>query len=108
MSTVSGGASISYGYDAKGYLSSVNTNGSDYSFLYDARGNTTSVKVGGNTVASYIYDAWGNATITVNQNNVAQINPIRYRGYYYDSESGLCYLISRYRTEERSVCQNSK
>ena len=25
-----------------------------------------------------------------------QINPLRYRGYYYDSESGLYYLQSRY------------
>ena len=28
--------------------------------------------------------------------SIASINPIRYRGYYYDSETGLYYLGSRY------------
>jgi len=66
-------------------------------YVTNLQGDVTDiVDTSGNTVASYVYDAWGNATITVNQNNVAQINPIRYRGYYYDSESGLYYLISRY------------
>ena len=38
----------------------------------------------------------GNCTIEINQNNIANINPFRYRGYYYDIESGLYYLMSRY------------
>ena len=29
-------------------------------------------------------------------NHIANVNPIRYRGYYYDTESGLYYLKSRY------------
>ena len=45
---------------------------------------------------SYTYDAWGNSSVVVNENNVANINPFRYRGYYYDVESGLYYLMSRY------------
>ncbi|MGN8679510.1 hypothetical protein ACTNEA_12360 [Oscillospiraceae bacterium HCP3S3_F4] len=28
--------------------------------------------------------------------HIANINPIRYRGYYYDAETGLYYLQSRY------------
>ena len=45
---------------------------------------------------SYTYDAWGNCSVVVNENNVANINPFRYRGYYFDTESGLYYLMSRY------------
>ena len=47
-------------------------------------------------VAKYVYDAWGNCTITHNVGNIANINPFRYRGYYYDFETGLYYLQSRY------------
>lgn len=49
---------------------------------------------------SYVYDAWGNTTRTIHNgsgtNAYAQYNPFTYRGYYYDSEMGLCYLNSRY------------
>jgi len=45
----------------------------------------------GTLVAKYIYDAWGNCTISGDTTNyaLAHANPIRYRGYYYDSETGL-------------------
>lgn len=49
-----------------------------------------------NIVAAYTYDAWGNHTITTNVNGIADINPFRYRGYYYDVETGLYLLTSRY------------
>ena len=58
----------------------------------------------GSTVANYTYDAWGKllsvknasgATIT-SSTHIAIINPIRYRGYYYDAETGWYYLQSRY------------
>ncbi len=49
-------------------------------------------------VVAYEYDAWGNCEITENTANtdIAEINPIRYRGYYLDSETGYYYLQSRY------------
>ena len=47
----------------------------------------------GYTVASYTYDAWGKVT---SSGSIAQINPIRYRGYYYDTDTGFYYLQSRY------------
>ena len=49
----------------------------------------------GNLVAKYTYDAWGNFTISGNT-AVAKANPIRYRGYYYDEETGLYYCNARY------------
>ena len=44
----------------------------------------------------YVYDAWGNHQIKTGANGIGAINPIRYRGYYYDTETGLYYLQSRY------------
>ena len=49
-----------------------------------------------NIYAEYQYDIWGNCNIISNINNIANINPIRYRGYYYDNETNLYYLNSRY------------
>ena len=49
----------------------------------------------------YAYDAWGNCTVISNANSdIANINPIRYRGYYYDKETNLYYLNSRYYSPE--------
>ena len=50
----------------------------------------------GTHVATYAYDAWGNMTYCNAGTDVAYINPFLYRGYYYDSESGLYYLMTRY------------
>ena len=52
----------------------------------------------GSLLASYDYDAWGNCTVnTVNSNyTIGNDNPIRYRSYYYDTDTGLYYLQSRY------------
>lgn len=54
----------------------------------------------GACVASYSYDAWGNHSVTRNVNGIATMNPIRYRGYYYDTHTGLYYLQSRYYNPE--------
>ena len=51
----------------------------------------------GNTMVKYTYDAWGNHTVTdYTEFGLGNINPFRYRGYYYDTETGLYYLKSRY------------
>lgn len=48
----------------------------------------------GASVAEYRYDAWGQ--ILSATSTMASVNPIRYRGYYFDQETGLYYLQSRY------------
>ena len=51
----------------------------------------------GNLIASYAYDPWGKVlSITGSDIVVGNLNPFRYRGYYYDNETGLYYLQSRY------------
>ena len=44
--------------------------------------------------ATYTYDAWGN--ILSQSGSMASANPLRYRGYYYDTETGSYYVSSRY------------
>ena len=63
-----------------------------------------------NVYATYTYDAWGNVLSAVSTYtnvpkfaNIAQINPLRYRGYYYDTETGFYYLQSRY--YDPTVCR---
>ena len=48
----------------------------------------------GTILASYTYDAWGN--VLTSEGSLAAANPIRYRGYYFDTETSLYYLQSRY------------
>ena len=54
----------------------------------------------GTKVITYTYDAWGNhepdELNVVGSNAAARYNPFRYRGYYYDTDTGLYYLQSRY------------
>jgi len=61
---------------------------------------TTASGVGSTSdlVGTYTYDAWGNTTTTVvsDSNGIMVKNPFRYRGYYFDLETGWYYLQSRY------------
>ena len=53
----------------------------------------------GTKLASYTYDAWGKVTTTYSNGGAstgARYNPFRYRGYYYDDDTGLYYLNTRY------------
>ena len=52
----------------------------------------------GNTVVEYTYDIWGKLLGITGElaDTIGAINPLRYRGYYYDTETGLYYLQSRY------------
>ena len=52
----------------------------------------------GKTVVNYVYDSWGKLlSITGSLKDTVGIqNPFRYRGYYYDNETGMYYLKNRY------------
>ena len=77
-----------------------------YYYVKNQQGDITAiVDMFGNTVAKYSYDVWGKPLsitdgngndVSTNATHIANINPLRYRGYYYDAESGLYYLQSRY------------
>lgn len=75
-----------------------------YYYVTDLSGNVKGITdANGKLVASYKYDEWGKllALTPAEDGNEEQIavatkNPLRYRGYYYDNETGLYYLQSRY------------
>lgn len=68
-----------------------------YYYVYNLQGDVTHIMKGDKTiVGTYTYDAWGKITNLNSLTVIAQVNPFRYRGYYYDSESNLYYLNSRY------------
>ena len=74
-------------------------NGTDYYFRKNLQGDVTEIYTSaGLKVASYAYDAWGKVLAVNNYTaaNIGDLNPIRYRSYYYDVETGLYYLNSRY------------
>ena len=52
------------------------------------------ISADGTVLAAYTYDAWGN--VLTSEGSLAASNPIRYRGYYFDTETSLYYLQSRY------------
>ena len=126
-STTYSGKTTNYTYDSNGQLLSAN----DDTYAYDSRGNITSktesgtplgfvlngtqyfyitnqmgdilaiTDADGSIVGNYEYDAWGKV-LTVDT-DIAKQNPIRYRGYYYDNETGYYYLQSRY--YDSNICR---
>ncbi|MBR7162721.1 MAG: hypothetical protein IKD35_01975 [Clostridia bacterium] len=49
----------------------------------------------GTKVVGFRYDAFGRCTVS-GDTNLAQWCRIRYRGYYYDTETGLYWVQTRY------------
>ena len=99
-----------YRYDAFGNLATITrlkANGDIFNgyVICNSRGDVEELrKENGDLFARYVYDSWGNVIHIYDANgaeitsstNIAVQNPIRYRGYYFDAESGLYYLQSRY------------
>ena len=98
-----------YLYDADGspigmqYRTTSMAKGDFYTFWFEKnlQGDIVAVyNESGTKVYTYQYDAWGNCTATpvssIGANIYAQYNPFRYRGYYYDSETGFYLTGTRY------------
>ena len=82
-------------YDNTGKPYALNYDGTTYYYVLNLQGDVISIITHwGESYGSYTYDAWGNLLAV--SGDIAYLNPIRYRGYYYDSETGLYYLGSRY------------
>ena len=69
-----------------------------YYYVLNAQGDVSAIlDSSGKIAASYDYDAWGNCTVYDSSDAaIGDLNPLRYRGYYYDAETGFYYLQSRY------------
>ena len=90
-----GSNTLDFFYDANGTPYALKYNGTVYYYVTNLQGDVVRiVDASGNTVASYEYDPYGKVISATG--TLAEVNPIRYRGYYYDNETGLYYLQSRY------------
>ena len=98
---------LEFYYDAQGEIIGFNYGGNDYYYGKNVQGDVVELYDRWSLIATYEYDAWGNLLRIkdangnnipddINSTNVAVVNPIRYRGYYYDIEKGMYYLNSRY------------
>ena len=84
-----------YLYSADGIIG-YEENGERFIYRKNLFGDVTAIYKGTTKVAEYVYDAWGNCTITLNNSGYGSRNPIRYRGYYWDEDLGMYYLMTRY------------
>ena len=100
-------------YDNNGVMG-VEYGGETYIYRRNVQGDITALlDSSGKVVVKYIYDAWGNQKVFDAQGNditykendeqteqykdyMGNLNPFRYRGYYYDTETGLYFLKTRY------------
>ena len=93
-----GAKTLTYYYGANGVIG-FNYNDTDYYYRKNLQGDIIAIyRADGTLVAEYEYDAWGKILSVINYNGseVGSINPFRYRSYYYDTETGLYYLRTRY------------
>ena len=93
------GTIVWYDYDENGAPIGMRVNGEDYLYRKNLQGDITGIyNPIGNLAVEYTYDAWGKLIDTTGflSGTVGEYNSLRYRGYYYDSDTGLYYLSSRY------------
>ena len=94
-----GNNTVWYYYDCNGTREALEYGGQVYYYLYNAQGDVMALYDNDlNIVAEYTYDSWGKLLSVTGSlaETVGKANPFRYRGYYYDSETELYYLNSRY------------
>ena len=90
---------IYYVYDANGQPVGMKYNGVQYWYQKNMQGDVVRIlNASGAEVVSYAYDAWGKVLSVSGSlsSTVGAANPFRYRGYYYDTETGWYYLNTRY------------
>ena len=101
---IAGSGSIYYIYGVDG-IAGFKYGNETYLFRKNVQGDITHIyTAGGVLVAQYVYDAWGRHKVLAvrkednaeDSSFIGNINPFRYRGYYYDTEPGLYYLQTRY------------
>ena len=86
-------------YDANGTPMTISENGTVYYYVTNLQGDVMAIlNSSGTEVVRYSYDAWGKILSTTGTmaSTLGTYNPLRYRGYVYDTETGLYYLQSRY------------
>ena len=91
---------IRYLYDENGLPIGMIYDGTTYLYEKNLQGDVIGIyNTSGTKVVTYVYDAWGkviSSSCVSGYSAICSGNPFRYRGYYYDTETGFYYLQSRY------------
>ena len=91
---INNGGFIYYLYDSTGIAGMI-FEGEYYFFVKNTLGDVVCITdTSGEIEGYYTYESWGYAIDAIGY--MAEINPFRYRGYYYDNETGFYYLQTRY------------
>ena len=82
------------------------TTTADYYYIHNLQGDVIGILDStGTKVVEYTYDEWGKilATTGTLATTIGELNPFRYRGYYYDAETEFYYCRARYYDPE--ICR---
>ena len=100
VTEIRGSDRLDYYYDEQGNLFGFKVNNaSEYYYIRNGQNDIIGILDStGAQVVSYSYDTWGKLVSVTETlaSTIGAVNPFRYRGYYYDSETSLYYLNSRY------------
>ena len=114
----SDGKKIRYYYNMNG-IAGFTYLGLVFKYVIDVLGNVTKIMHDEDLICEYNYDALGNVTvirkekkITINNEEidisiVGEINPFRFKGYYYDVETKMYYINGRYYDPSIGICINA-
>ena len=101
LAQTTNGKTLCFFYDQQGNrVGMADSSNKFYYYIYNLQGDVIALADAstGKLAVTYTYDAWGKV-LSVNDttaNSVGTQNPFRYKGYYYDTETSLYYLQSRY------------
>ena len=110
LTQITGNERFDFFYDDAGDLLGFKYGGNNYYYIRNLQNDIIGIlDSAGTQVVSYVYDSWGKLTSISGsaKDTIGVKNPFRYRGYYYDTESGLYYLNSRYYDAEIGRFVNS-
>ena len=103
MMTITSGTTVKtlkFYYDAEGVPFYFDYNGTKYFYITNLQGDVVGIANSNGIVGYYEYDAWGRIlsinSASSNEYGALTYNPLRYRGYIYDTETGFYYLQTRY------------
>ena len=93
-------STLKFYYDSNGIPFVLDYNGTKYFYVTNLQGDVIGLATSEGMGGYYRYDAWGQIVAmdaaSTSFYNALEANPLRYRGYVYDNETGFYYLQSRY------------
>ena len=111
MSQKAGDVTTYFSYDSAGNLIGMSAGRERYFYTRNAQNDITGlIDENGTSVVQYQYDSWGKLLGITGSlaSTIGKRNPFRYRGYYYDDETGMYYIKNRYYAPDikRFICSD--